>query len=131
MATSANWTVIFEDKLIIKQTGSDKAGYYIEDDSFWNDPKWSNIWAIQYKDDNLDYNDTVEYRDATPHATWNSAALGDFNSQFISKWEASHLVTVQTEWDDTPGDISTGVLFADEAEKIAFLGPRPTSYTAL
>jgi hypothetical protein len=26
--------------------------YVINDDnSFWNDSKWSNIWAIQYKDD--------------------------------------------------------------------------------
>ena len=61
MATNADWTVVFEDKLIIKQTGDAAGtGYKIDNDSFWSDSKWSNIWAIQYKADNHDYNDTVE-----------------------------------------------------------------------
>ena len=54
MATNADWTVIFDDKVIIKQNGDGAAAYNIDDDSFWNDSKWSNIWAIQYKDDNHD-----------------------------------------------------------------------------
>ena len=57
MATNANWTVVFEDKLIINQgvkIDGHPVCYHIDDDSFWNDSKWSNIWAIQYKDDNLD-----------------------------------------------------------------------------
>ena len=60
MATNSDWTVILEDKKIIKQSG-DGAGnaYIIDNDAFWNDSKWSNIWAIQYKNDNHDYNDTV------------------------------------------------------------------------
>ena len=125
MATNANWTVVFDDRKIEKQTGSDKGRYkFAEDDSFWNDPKWSNVWAIQYVDDNLDHNDTVEFRDDTPHASWNEANLGDFRSQFISKWEASHLEELQYFWDNDNAESET------EAEKIARLGARPTSYTA-
>ena len=131
MATNAKWTVIFEDKTIIKQTGDDQAGYRIKDDSFWNDPKWSNIWAIQYKDDDHEYNDTIEYRDETPHATWTAAGLGDFNTQFISRWEAAHLAILQYEWDNNH-DLGegNGDLTETEAEKITRLGARPTSYTA-
>ena len=128
MATNANWTVIFDDKKIINQSVKNKShpiGYIIEDDSFWSDAKWSNIWAIQYKDDKLDYNDSVEYRDDTPHATWTNSALGDFNSQFISKWDSAHLSKLQSDWDDDDAsDDET------EAEKIARLGERPTSYSS-
>ena len=124
MATNAKWTVVFEDKMIIKQTGSDQGGYIINDDTFWNDPKWSNIWAIQYKDDDEDYNDTVEHRDETPHATWTAAGLGDFNSQFISRWEAAHLAKLQLNWDEDNVEGET------ESEKITRLGARPTSYSA-
>lgn len=125
MATNANWTVVFEDKMIIKQTG-DAAGtmYEIDDDTFWNDSKWSNIWAIQYVSDNEDHNDTVEYRDDTPHATWTSANLGSFQSQFIDKWDAAHLARLQSDWDNNNEDGET------EAEKITRLGARPTSYTS-
>tara|TARA_R110000823_G_scaffold313100_1_gene440371 strand:- start:2588 stop:2983 length:396 start_codon:yes stop_codon:yes gene_type:complete len=130
MATYAKWTVVFEDKMIIKQTGPDQAPYIINDDSFWNDPKWSNIWAIQYKDDDHEYNDTIEYRDNTPHATWTAAGLGDFNSQFISKWEAIHLAKLQSGWDDDNLVNEEGVSTETETEKIARLGTRPTSYSA-
>ena len=117
MATNSDWTVVFEDKLIFKQNGDGAGPYEINDDSFWNDSKWSNIWAIQYKVDNHDYNDTVEYRDDTPHATWTNANLGDFSSQFISRWDAAHLARLQEEWDADD---------RDESEK----GPRPTSYSS-
>lgn len=127
MATNAQWTVVFEDKKIIKQSG-DAAGttYEFKDgyDSFWNDTKWSNIWAIQYKDDDHDYNDSVEYRDTTPHATWTNANLGNFRTQFIDKWDAAHLAVLQNNWDDNDVDGET----ADE--KIARLGARPTSYSS-
>jgi|TARA_E500000318_G_scaffold76011_1_gene70608 hypothetical protein len=124
MATNADWTVVFEDKMIIKQYGDDAASYKIEgEDSFWNDSKWSNIWAIQYKSDEHSYNDTVEYRDNTPHATWTDANLGSFEDQFISKWEAAHLAQLQLEWDRDNVDGET------EAEKIARIGARPTSYS--
>src|SRR6056300_1764204 len=99
MATNADWTVVFDDKMIIKQSGDGAGSYTITgEDSFWNDSKWSNIWAIQYKADNHDYNDTVEYRDETPHATWTAANLGDFSTQFILKWDAAHLAQLQADW---------------------------------
>jgi len=62
MATNANWTIVFEDKKIIKQSG-DAAGtaYTISDDSFWSDSKFSNIWAIQHRTSVT--SDEVEYRD--------------------------------------------------------------------
>tara|TARA_R100001086_G_C11812533_1_gene251933 strand:- start:418 stop:798 length:381 start_codon:yes stop_codon:yes gene_type:complete len=125
MATNADWTVIFDDKVIIKRTGSDQGSYIISnDDSFWSQDKWSNIWAIQYKDDNHDYNDSVEHRDETPHATWAASELGDFNSQFISRWDAAHLAKIQSNWDNDNAEDET------EAEKIARLGERPTSYSS-
>jgi len=128
MATNATWTVVFDDKVIIKQSG-DAAGtsHEINDDTFWNDSKWSNIWAIQYVADNEDYNDTVEYRDATPHASWADANLGDFQSQFIDRWDAAHLADLQTRWDadDRPEEDVNG-----ESDKIARLGPRPESYSS-
>ena len=46
MATNATWTVIFEDKRIIKQQGDGKGAYKIVDDDFWGLSKFSNIWAI-------------------------------------------------------------------------------------
>ena len=124
MATNSDWTVVFEDKLIIKQNGDGVGPHKINDDSFWNDSKWSNIWAIQYKVDNHDYNDTVEYRDDTPHATWTNANLGDFSSQFISRWDAAHLAHLQGQWD------ADNVEGETEAEKITRLGARPTSYSS-
>ena len=125
MATNADWTVIFDDKVIIKRTASDQGSYIISnDDSFWSQDKWSNIWAIQYKDDDHDYNDSVEHRDETPHATWAASELGDFNSQFISRWDAAHLAKIQSNWDNDNAEDET------EAEKIARLGERPTSYSS-
>tara|TARA_Y100000004_G_scaffold107827_1_gene120936 strand:+ start:467 stop:844 length:378 start_codon:yes stop_codon:yes gene_type:complete len=125
MATNAQWTVVFDDKLVIKQTGDAAGtGYKIDNDTFWNDSKWSNIWAIQYKADDHDYNDTVEYRDETPHATWTEANLGDFSSQFINKWDEAHLAKLQADWDNNNVDDET------EEEKIARLGERPTSYSS-
>ena len=43
MATNAQWTVIFEDKMIVKQSG-DAAGtsYVISDNDFWGLAKWNN-----------------------------------------------------------------------------------------
>ena len=125
MATNSDWTVVFEDKMIIKQSG-DGAGSYIitGQDSFWSDSKWSNIWAIQYKDDNHDYNDSVEYRDETPHATWTASNLGNFRTQFVEKWDAAHLAQLQSDWDSDDVEGET------ESEKITRLGARPTSYSS-
>jgi len=132
MATISDWTVIFDDKAIIKQSG-DAAGMYViaDQDSFWNDSKWSNIWAIQYQADNHDYADSVEYRDETPHATWTAADLGDFSTQFISKWDAAHLAQLQSDWDnDVLLDSDGNEVSETEAEKITRLGARPTSYSS-
>jgi len=117
MATNSDWTVVFEDKTIIKQSDSNSITYEINDDTFWNDSKWSNVWAIQYKDDNHDYNDSVEYRDDTPHATWTASNLGNFRDQFVNKWDAAHLSKLQADWD------------ADEREE-SEKGARPTSYSS-
>ena len=112
-----NWTIIFEDKKVIKNNAEgalEGIGYVVSDDSFWNDSKFSNIWAIQYTAD--DDTDQVEYRDTTPNSTYDSSALGGIQ-QFIDKWDAEHLNLLQEEWDSDS---------RDESEK----GPRPTSYSS-
>ena len=122
MATNANWTIVFEDKSIIKQSG-DAAGtsYNIDDDSFWSDSKFSNVWAIQHGTSAT--SDEVEYRDSTPHSSYSDANIGDIN-QFSSKWDSAHLVQLQSDWDDNNVDGET------ESEKITRLGARLTSYSS-
>ena len=128
MATNATWTVIFDDKMIMKRTGefnvSNGPGYTIDDDAFWGQSKFSNIWAIQYEASNV--SDQVEYRDDTPHSSWADANLGDFQD-FITRWDAAHLAHIQAVWDadDRPLEDVNG-----ESDKIARLGPRPTSYSS-
>ena len=118
MTTNATWTVIFPDKRINKGGAS---SYTIDDDAFWNDPKFSNIWAIQYGTD--DTNEEVEYRDTTPHTSYADASLGDFN-EFITRYDAAHLAQLQADWDNDNVEGET------EAEKITRLGARPTSYSS-
>ena len=122
MATNATWTVVFEDKKIIKQSG-DAAGtpYKIDDNDFWGLAKWNNIWAIQYG--TFEPSDTVEHRDGTPHCTWEDANLGDFQD-FIDRWDAAHLARLQSDWDNN------NVEDESESDKIARLGARPTSYSS-
>ena len=125
MATNASWTVVFDDKIIIKnhaEGANEGVGYIIPDNDFWGLAKWNNIWAIQYGTPNP--SDTVEYRDDTPHASWTVANLGDFRTQFIDKWDAHHLNVLQDNWD------SDNVEGETEAEKITRLGARPTSYSS-
>tara|TARA_E500000318_G_scaffold86921_1_gene83720 strand:- start:630 stop:998 length:369 start_codon:yes stop_codon:yes gene_type:complete len=122
MATKSQWTVVFDDKLVIKQSGDAAGtGYTINDNDFWGLTKWSNIWAIQYGTSNP--SDTVEYRDATPHSTWEDANLGDF-SDFTTRWDSTHLTQLQSNWDNN------NVESESESDKIARLGARPTSYTS-
>ena len=122
MATNANWTIVFEDKMIIKQSGDAAGtGYTISDDSFWSDSKFSNIWAIQHG--NSTTSDEVEYRDSTSHSSFADANIGDIN-QFTNKWDSAHLAQLQSDWD---GDNVEG---ETEAEKITRLGARPTSYSS-
>jgi len=113
MATSATWTIIFDDKKISKNF-NEKKFYVINDDAFWNDPKFSNIWAIQYGTSNA--SDEVEYRDETPHSTFADANIGDI-SQFTNKWDAAHLAQLQSDWDNDS---------RPESEK----GARPTAYSS-
>tara|TARA_R110002012_G_scaffold222811_3_gene394740 strand:- start:235 stop:603 length:369 start_codon:yes stop_codon:yes gene_type:complete len=122
MATNANWTVVFDDKLVIKQSGDAAGtGYNIVDNDFWGLAKWNNIWAIQYGTSNP--SDTVEYRDETSHSTWEDANLGDFQD-FITRWDAAHLSQLQSDWDNN------NVEGESESDKIARLGARPTSYSS-
>lgn len=122
MATNANWTIIFEDKFVIKQTGDEaETGYKINDDTFWNQSKFSNIWAIQHGTSVT--SDEVEYRDSTPHTSYTDANIGDIN-QFIDKWDSAHLTQLQSNWDNDNVEDET------ESEKISRLGARPTSYSS-
>ena len=127
MATNANWTIVFDDKLIINQNMKNQEGfgtaYTIDnDDAFWSDSKFSNIWAIQYGTSIS--SDEVEYRDTTPHSTFADADVGSFDD-FINKWDAAHLNQLQSNWDNNNLDGET------EAAKISRLGARPTSYSSL
>ena len=124
MTTNANWTVILEDKCIIKnhaEGASEGIGYIISDDSFWSDSKFSNIWAIQHGTSVS--SDEVEYRDNSQNTTYADANLGDI-SQFSSRWDAAHLSELQANWDGNNIEGET------EAEKISRIGERPTSYSS-
>ena len=124
MATNASWTVVLEDKMVIKnyaEGANEGVGYNIEDNDFWGLAKWNNIWAIQYG--TAVVSDQVEYRDTTPHSSWEDANLGDFQD-FITRWDSAHLVKLQSDWDN---DTEEG---ESESDKIARLGERPTSYSS-
>ena len=124
MATNANWTIIFDDKVVIKnyaEGASQGIGYVVSDNSFWSDSKFSNIWAIQHGTSVS--SDEIEYRDETPNSSYNDAGLGDI-SQFSSKWDEAHLSQLQADWDNDNVEDET----ADE--KISRLGARPTSYSS-
>ena len=127
MATNATWTVILDDKKVIKQSGDGASAYEIVDNDFWALDKYSNIWAIQYGTANP--SDTVEYRDATPHSTWEDANLGDFQD-FITRWDSTHLARLQSDWDNDNLLDEEGNSAETEAEKIVRLGARPTSYSS-
>ena len=130
MATKANWTIVFEDNVVIKnhaEGAEEGIGYKIDDDAFWNDSKFSNIWAIQYGTSNT--SDEVEHRDETPHCSYAEANLVDI-SQFTNKWDVVHLSVLQNNWDNDNLVDEEGNSTETEAEKIARLGPRPTSYSS-
>ena len=91
---------------------------------------FSNIWAIQAGADNP--SDEVEHRDDTPHCSL--ADEGIDIQQFIDKWDAAHLKQLQDNWDNdnvmTFDDEGNEIPGETEAEKIARLGERPTSYSS-
>jgi len=123
MATNANWTVVFEDKIIIKNyaEGANKGvGYTINDDAFWATTAFQNIWAIQSGTSNS--SDEVEHKDSTPHCSLADEGI-DFQ-QFVTKWDSVHLAHLQGEWD------ADNVEGETEAEKITRVGARPTSYSS-
>ena len=125
MASNGRWVVVFDDKKITKkydEGAEEGAGHVLKDDPIWNEEKFANIWAIQYETSVP--TDTVEYRDETPHSTYDPAVLGDFKSQFIDRWDAAQLVSLQNDWDN---DNEEG---ESSSEKISRLGARPTSYTS-
>ena len=83
MTTNSNWTIVFQDKAIVKNNGPEAGtGYEINDDAFWNQSKFSNIWAIQHGTSVS--TDAVEYKDTTPHSDYDSSVLGDV-TQFINR----------------------------------------------
>jgi|TARA_E500000318_G_scaffold751_1_gene1047 hypothetical protein len=133
MATSSTWTIVFDDKTVIKNhaEGADEGiGYKINDDSFWSQSKFSNVWAVQYNTPIT--SDEVEYRDNTPHSSYADANLGDFQD-FITKWDSAHLSQLQADWDENIQDTYDGFTLTHtetEAEKIARIGPRPTEYSS-
>jgi len=105
MATNSNWTVVFEDKCVIKNTGAEKGtGYVINDDAFWATTDFQNIWAIQSGTSNS--SDEVEYKDETTHSSYIDANLGDI-SQFSDKWDSVHLTELQSDWDNDNVDGET------------------------
>ena len=133
MATNSTWTVVFDDKRIIKQSGDDAGSYDIVDDSFWATPAFQNIWAIQSGTTNS--SDEVEHRDETAHCSL--ADEGINIQQFIDKWDAAHLAKLQADWDNDTLSIEdpegeNPPVFRDEteAEKITRLGAKPTSYSS-
>jgi len=132
MATTSTWTVIFEDKKVIKHTGVESGTeYIIDDNTFWSQSKYSNIWAIQYG--TTPSSDEVEYRDTTPHSSFADANLGAFQD-FITKWDSTHLAKLQADWDadviityNEDGSVNTT---ESEADQITRKGARPTSYSS-
>ena len=102
-------------------------GYEINDDAFWSQSKFSNIWAVQQGTSVI--SDEVEYRDTTPHTSYADANLGDI-SQFSSKWDSAHLDQLQSNWDNDNLYNEDGSVSETESEKIARLGARPTSYSS-
>jgi len=131
MASLGNWTVVFDDKIIIKQSGDGAASYIIDDNAFWSQSKYSNIWAIQYGTSPT--SDEVEYKDETPHSSFADANLGSFQD-FITKWDSAHLAKLQSVWDqdvlityNEDGSVNTT---ESEADQIARKGSRPTSYSS-
>jgi len=125
MATNATWTVVIDDKKVINPAVTNADGhpiaYAINDDSFWNDPKFSNIWAIQYG--TSDSNDEVEYKGTTSHTAYDSSVLGNFND-FITRWDSAHLTQLQSDWDND------NVVGETAEQKINRLGAKPTSYSS-
>ena len=127
MATNATWTVVFDDKKVVNHNVKNNEGhslaYTIDDDSFWSQSKFSNIWAIQYGTTTT--SDEVEHKDGSPHTAYDENVHGSFQD-FITKWDVAHLAQLQSDWDNN------NVVDPQETaeQKINRLGARPTSYSS-
>jgi len=125
MASIGKWTIIFDDRVVLKRheefNVATAKGLIVGDDDFWNQSKFENIWAIQYG--NSVASDEVEYRDNTPHSTYADENLGPI-SQFTDKWDAAYLAELQSNWDNDNNDGET------TEQKVTRLGARPVSYTS-
>jgi hypothetical protein len=133
MSKHGTWTVVFSDQMVIKRTGefdiNTAKGYNCGGTDFWLQPKFSNLHAIQFTDDNID-NDQVEFKDHSPNKIYDTSLYGDFQ-QFIDLWDAAHLSALQDAWDNN--NIISGETEETketEEEKIERLGARPTTYTS-
>jgi hypothetical protein len=128
------WSIIVEDKRIVKQYGNGATlGHVVEEDSFWENNLSPNIRAIQYSGDNLD-NNQVEYNDKSN----NSVFVGNIKV-FSDQWDKQHLLYLQNNWDLDINYINLGKINPDKPnedqfrqetieEKIIRLGNRPSSY---
>jgi hypothetical protein len=129
MSKHGKWTIVFPDQLVIKRTGEfdleTAQAYLCGGTDFWLQPKFSNIHAIQFTDDNVD-NDQVEYKDHAPNSGYDASLLGDFQ-QFINLWDAHHLSIMQETWDNNN---NSTVENETVEEKITRLGARPTTYSS-
>ena len=128
-----SWTVLFGSNTIVKRTGEfDTAtarGYICGGTDFWMQSKFSNLSAIQFTDDNND-NDQVEFKDSSPNKPYDASVYGDFK-QFIDIWDAKHLFEMQENWDNQTIQHLNGVDAPEtDEQKIARIGPRPTSYSS-
>jgi len=133
------WTIIVDDKRIVKQYGDGIGrGYQVLDENFWSSLN-PNIFAIQYTGDVNDF-DQVEYRDETKHSNF----LGDIKI-FADKWDQKHLIELQFIWDNnilyekipnpnsTPEDPKQDITVIKEEtieEKTTRIGPRPSVYVS-
>ena len=133
MATNPTWVAVFDDKRVINQSVRNAVtghptSYTIDDDAFWNQSHFSNLWAIQFGNGKVE--DQVEHRDETPHTAFDAVTHGDFN-EFITRWDAAHLAQLQEDWDEDNHFTDTDPPVLETAEqKINRLGARPTSFTS-
>jgi|TARA_R110000772_G_scaffold119682_1_gene225682 hypothetical protein len=134
MSKHGLWTIIIDDKTVIKKTEefsiSSVKALKIDNDSFWSQSKFNNIHAIQFSDDGVD-NDQVEYKDNSPNSSYDENILGNFRTEFISKWDSVYLTELQHNWDNNDKDTNGEILVDETVEaKTIRLGARPTSYTS-
>ena len=134
MSKHGLWTVIINDQTVIKKTEEFSISLVkalkIDNDSFWSQSKFNNIHAIQFSDDGVD-NDQVEYKDNSPNSSYDENILGNFRTEFISKWDSVYLTELQNNWDSDDKDANGDILVDETVEaKTIRLGARPTSYTS-